>query len=446
MRKKAVVSLLLFAVLFSTAICLANPVDPQSTLIPLHMQVLENGLRVIVKEIPSYPIATVNVWVNAGSKDDPEGLSGLAHFFEHLMFKGTPSRPAGEISRQVEALGGVLNAGTSLDFTTYYILVPSQYVREAMEIQADAMRNSVFDQVEIDRERTVIHEEIRLGKDSIDSHLLHTTVGELFKGTIYSRPILGSIEDLANINRDEVLEFHRKLYVPNNMVLVVAGNVVAEEIFALAREFYGDMPAQPVPAPEYVPVPVLDDVVFWEEERPIQQSYVLLAHPAPGVNTWDGAALDMISIVLGQGRASRLYRRLIEEEGIVNSVSASYVGFSNIGMFGIWAELDPANRDRFTEVVRSELERLQDELISEDDLKRARAMARSSLAFSTESCANVAQFLGKMEIYGGVMGAVNRSAMLEQITAEDIQRAAQLYLNPYAYVHAEIKPEGGNDQ
>jgi len=122
MRKKAVVSLLLFAVLFSTAICLANPVDPQSTLIPLHMQVLENGLRVIVKEIPSYPIATVNVWVNAGSKDDPEGLSGLAHFFEHLMFKGTPSRPAGEISRQVEALGGVLNAGTSLDFTTYYIL------------------------------------------------------------------------------------------------------------------------------------------------------------------------------------------------------------------------------------------------------------------------------------------------------------------------------------
>lgn len=447
MKQKRVVGLLLFVVLLlSAAVVWAQPVDPDSTLIPLQMRILENGLRVIVKEIPSYPIATVNMWVNAGSKDDPAGLSGMAHFFEHLMFKGTPSRPVGEISRQVESLGGMLNAATSLDFTTYYIIVPSDHVGTAMEIQADAIRNSVFDPVEVDRERMVIHEEIRLGKDSIQNHLLHTTVAELFANTVYARPIAGTEEELANVTREEILNFHARYYVPNNMVLVVAGKVDADEIFAMTEKLYGDMPTAPFPAFEYISPPVLEGVVYWDEERPIQQSYVLLAFPAPGENTRDAAALTMAAIILGEGRASRLYRRLVEQEGLVNSVSTSYIGFADAGVFGIWAELDPANREQFIQAVRDELQRLHTEPVSEAELGRARAMARSSLAFATESSANVAMFLGKMELYGGVMGAVNRSATLEQITSQDIQRAAQLYLKPEAYVHGEIKPEGGNDQ
>ena len=145
MKRKSVFCLLLLAVLLcSQTAALAQSVDPDSTFIPLYMQVLENGLRVIVKEIPSYPVATVNMWVDAGSKDDPEGMSGMAHFFEHLLFMGTPTRQAGQIFREVEALGGYANAGTSLDYATYYIVVPSEHVQLAMEIQADAIRNSVL--------------------------------------------------------------------------------------------------------------------------------------------------------------------------------------------------------------------------------------------------------------------------------------------------------------
>ncbi|HHU62430.1 MAG TPA: insulinase family protein [Natronincola sp.] len=442
MSKKKVLGVLLLIVLSVNGIGFAQSVDPHSTLTPIKMQVLDNGMRVIVKEIPSYPIATVNVWVNAGAIDDPEGLSGLAHFFEHLTFKGTPTRPTGQISYEVESLGGYLNAMTSYDFTTYFIVVPSEHVAQAMEIQADALLNSSFDQGEIDKERTVIHEEIRLRMDSPQTSLIDMSVEKLFSGTIFSKSVIGSFEDLADVNRDEMLDFHAKYYVPNNMVLVVTGNVKAEEIFAQTEQLYGEMLPKAIPAREHIVLPELGEIIEVKDERQVQQGYVFIGHPTPGLNTREAAALTMASVVLGGGRSSRLYRELVEKEHIVNSVSASYSGFSTIGIFGIMAELDPANEEQFSEVVRKELERLQVEPISEEDLTRVRAMARSSVAFSMESSSDMALFLGQMELYGGVMGAINKSAILEEITAEDIQRVAQKYLNPDGYIHSEIIPVG----
>ena len=443
MRRIRVVSFTLVVTVFLlSTIVLATPVDPKSSLIPIQMRILENGMRVIVKEIPSYPIATVNVWVDTGAKDDPAGLSGLAHFFEHLTFKGTTTRPRGQIAHEVESLGGYLNAMTSLDYTSYFIVVPSDHVSQAMDIQADALLNSLYEQDEIDMERTVIHEEIRLRIDSPQTHLVDMAIEHLFAGTVYSKNVIGSVEELANVSRAEVVDFHGQYYVPNNMVLVVTGQVDAGAIFAQAEELYGGMAAKALPHTEYITIPELETVVYLKEERPLQQSYVFLGHPAPGSGTHDAAALTMTGVILGGGRSSRLYQRLIEGEQIANSVSASYNGFGDIGLFGIFVELDPSKRDRLTEIIQEELLRLQTEPVTDAELERARAMARSSLAFSTESSTNVAMYLGQMEIYGGVMGAVNQGALLEQITAEDIQRAAQSFLHPHAYVHSEISPVG----
>ncbi|MCK9526690.1 MAG: insulinase family protein [Limnochordia bacterium] len=443
MRQVRVVGFfLVFTLLMASSLTLAAPVDPESPLIPLQMRILENGMRVIVKEIPSYPIATVNVWVDTGAVDDPAGLSGLAHFFEHLTFKGTTTRPRGQIAYEVESLGGYLNAMTSLDYTSYYIVVPSDHVSEAMEIQADALLHSLYEQQEIDMERTVIHEEIRLRIDSPQTHLVDMALERLFAGTVYAKRVIGLVEELADVNRAEVLDFYAQYYVPNNMVLVVAGNVDAEAIFSQAEELYGSMVARTLPHTEHITIPQLDRVVSLTEERPLQQSYVFLGHPAPGSNSHEAAALTMAGVILGGGRSSRLYKRLIEDEQIATSVSASYSGFSAIGLFGVFVELDPSQRDRLTEVFQEELVRLQDEPVTDAELERARAMARSSLAFSTESSTNVAMYLGQMEIYGGVMGAVNHGVLLEQITAEDIQRVAQRFLHPNAYIHSEIAPVG----
>ncbi len=441
-RIRVVGFLLVVTLLMVSSLALGAPVDPGSPLVPLQMRILENGMRVIVKEIPSYPIATVNVWVDTGAVDDPAGLSGLAHFFEHLTFKGTTTRPRGQIAHAVESLGGYLNAMTSLDYTSYFLVVPSDHVSEAMEIQADALLNSLYEQGEIDMERAVIHEEIRLRIDSPQTHLVDMAIEQLFAGTAYAKNVIGSVEELASVNRAEVVDFHAQYYVPNNMVLVVTGNVHAEAIFAQAEELYGGMVAKPLPRAEHVAVPQLDTVAFLTEERPLQQSYVFLGHPTPGSNTHEAAALTMAGVILGGGRSSRLHKRLIEEEQIVTSVSASYTGFSAIGLFGVFAELDPSHRDRLSEIVQEELARLQNEPVTDAELQRARAMTRSSLAFSTESSTNVAMYLGQMEMYGGVMGAVNGGARLEQITAEDIQRVAQIFLHPHAYIHSEISPVG----
>lgn len=442
MRTGRIMYFSLLAILLFGNIVFAQSVDPNSTLTPVQMRFLANGMRVIVKEVPSYPIATVNVWVNAGAVDDPEGLSGLAHFFEHLTFKGTPTRPTGQISFEVESLGGYLNAMTSYDYTTYFIVVPSEHVGQAMEIQADALINSLFEQGEIDRERTVIHEEIRLRIDSPSTYLIDQSLEALFQETIYDTSVLGSTEDLARINRQEMLDFHAQYYVPNNMVLVVTGNVDAQEIFSQAEVLYGNLTPKVIPPKEYIMLPELDKVLAIRSEREVQQAYAFLGHPAPGLNTREAAALTMAGIIFGGGRSSRLYRELVEKEHIVNSVSATYLGFSRIGIFGIFAELDPVKKETFSKIVKRELERLQVEPVSDEELIRARAMARSSLAFSMESSSDMAMFLGQMEIFGGVLGAINRSAILEEITVEDIQRAAQMYLNPDAYVHSEIMPVG----
>ncbi len=420
----------------------ALPVDPDSSLIPITMHVLDNGLRVIVKEIPAYPVATVNVWVDVGAKDDPPGLSGLAHFFEHITFKGTPTRPRGQIAYAVESVGGYLNAMTSLDYTTYFIVVPSDYVDLALEVQADALRNSLFEQSEIDQERTVIHEEIRLRRDTPQTHLTDMVLEKLFPNTPYEQHPIGTFEDLARVDRQAMLDFHAQYYVPNNMVLVVAGDVDTAHILAQAEKLYGDMEPRPLPHQEYIPIPKLEGVIMVEEERDVSQSYVFLGYPVPGANTREAAALMMASVILGQGRASRLYRSLIEEAHIVNDVTAQYNGFAHVGLFGIGAQLPTENLETFTTVTLEEIARLQRELVTEEELSRAKTVARSSLAFSNQSSTNVAMFLGVRELYGGVMGAVNQIAILEQITAEDIQRAAQTYLSSQTYILGHIRPKG----
>ena len=299
MKRKLPIYLLVIAYLLSLySTVLAMPVDPDSPLLPIEMRILPNGLRVIVKEIPSYPIATINVWVDVGAKDDPEGLSGLAHFFEHLIFKGTPSRPRGQMAYAIESVGGYLNAMTSLDYTTYFIVVPSEYAALAMEVQADALLNSLFEQTEIDMERTVIHEEIRLRLDNPQTYLVDMLLQYLFPDTPYARPVIGTFEELANVNHQEMVDFHAAYYVPNNMVLVVAGNVDADQVFAQAEELYGGMPAKAIPQRPYVAVPRLEAVTTLEEERNVNQSYILMGYPAPGANDRDAAALTMAGVIL----------------------------------------------------------------------------------------------------------------------------------------------------
>ena len=206
-RIRVVGCLLTVTLLLFSALSLAAPVDPQSPLIPLEMRILENGMR----HCEGNPFLSYRYCECLGLIREQwmiPGLSGLAHFFEHLTFKGTTTRPRGQIAYEVETLGGYLNAMTSLDYTSYFIVVSSDHVGQAMEIQADALLNSLYEQDEIDMERSVIHEEIRLRIDSPQTHLVDMAMEHLFAGTVYAKNVVGSIEELAGVNRAEVVDFY----------------------------------------------------------------------------------------------------------------------------------------------------------------------------------------------------------------------------------------------
>ncbi len=422
----------------------ARALDPVSPFIPYEMSVLPNGLRVIVKEIPAYPTAAVNMWVGVGAKDDPLHMSGMAHFFEHLLFKGTTTRPVGQIGRDVEKLGGYINAMTSYDFTTFFVVVPSDKVMFAMEIQADAIRNSSFVQEEIDKERNVIFEEIRVQEDSPTSKLASLVLQSLLTGTSYARPVLGSVEDLGNINRAEMADFHKEYYVPNNMTLVVVGDVNGKEIMEAAFSLYGDMEGKSLVQPRYAAVPSLSEVQRITEKRLVDQAYGIMAFPGPAGDR-DAMALSVAGILLGVGQSSRLFQELMVEKRLVTDIAANYEQLMEVGALTISFSAPQENLEQIEAALKGQIERLQTELVSDGELGKAQAMARSSFAFAAESNAQLALVLGQYETFGGVNNAVNWVDVLESITAEDVLRVAQEYLNLEGYVWGEIIPEGGSN-
>ena len=419
--------------------------DHESPFIPLEMNVLDNGMRVIVREIPEYPTVAVNIWVGAGGRHDPEGKSGLAHFFEHMLFQGTETRTGIDISREIEAAGGSLNALTGLEYTAYYIMVPSNNFDRAIKIQADMVKNSNYPQQNLDYERGVIEQEIRDRNSSPQTALRDAARQKLFASTPYERPVLGSVEDVNDITREDMFAFHEKYYVPNNMTLVVVGDVEADYVFEKAEKYYGEMEGKRTPQQSSVLIPELEEKQEIELERDVEHSSLLIAFPGPGIGEPETVALEMGGIILGSGRSSRLYQILREEKELVTSVSAGYSDYSEIGQFWIMARMPEKNMDEVEKIIRDEIEKLQEEKVTEEELERARAMVRSSFSFQAESNINLALTLGIMKTQATVQDAINIINVMETVTADDIQNAVQRYLDPEIYLRGRLDPKGGNN-
>ncbi|MFW6279262.1 MAG: M16 family metallopeptidase [Bacillota bacterium] len=441
-KKRFMILFMLLFIIFSSVLVQGMSLDHQSIFIPHEMEVLPNGMRVIVKEIPDYPVAAVNIWVGAGGRHDPRGKSGLAHYFEHMLFKGTEERSKNEISREIESAGGNLNAMTGLEYTSYYIVVPSDNVSIAMDVQSDAVRNSQFPENEMNYERDVIEQEIKDRDSSPRTALLDASIQNLFAGTPYERPVIGDEDDLSDIKREDMIDFYEKYYVPNNMTLVVVGDVEAEDIFAKARKYYGDMEGSSVPSQEQVTIPELQEVEEIKKERDVEQSYLFMAFPGPRMGQPDAVALETAGIILGQGRASRLYSLLRDEKELVTSISSGYQSYADMGLFWIMAELPPENRDQVEDILRKEIEKMAEGEISEKELERAQSMVRSSFAFDAESNLDIALTMGQMETQASIKSAVNMVKTIESISEKEIKDAVSNYLDPDAYIYGQLDPEG----
>lgn len=418
----------------------------KQTLYPYTKTVLENGLTLIVKETHSAPITAIDVWVGTGSKNEPPELAGISHFLEHMFFKGTPSRPVGQIAKEIEGIGGYLGGSTTLDKTHYYIVVPSKYTNLALEVEADVLKNSNLDPREIDKERKVILEEWRLKQDNPQGNLYLNFYRSVFAGTPYANDVLGTAETLNQINRDHLLEYFHTYYRPENIVLTVVGDVDTFEIIKRVKELFNDFKSQrPVPTQPLVTAPSFKRIQRITLQKPVDQHYLLVGFPLPKLTIEESAAFTLMQIILGNGRSSRLYQELRETKKLVGSIGAWLDTYDTIGMFVIAAQTKDKPLSLVEKEIKSVISRLIKNGVTTEELNRAKAILQSELAYGTESNANLAAFLGVNELDGDLDDLLKKLDAISKITVEDIRKVARKHLNLRGYVFASVQPEEVKD-
>jgi zinc protease len=363
---------------------------------------LANGLDVVVIPDHRTPVATHMIWYRIGAADEPRGRAGIAHFLEHLMFKGTQAHPAGEFSRMVAELGGEENAFTSNDYTAYYQRVAKEHLRTMMSFEADRMRGLVLTDAVVDPERDVVLEERRMRTDSVpSSQLVEAMTAAMFVNHPYGAPIIGWKPEIERLNREDALAFYRRFYAPNNAILVVAGDVTAEEVKELAEETYGKAPSEPaIPARErpQEPEPVAARKVVLGDAR-VQQPMLQRMYLTPSYTTakpGEAEALDVLAQALGAQSTGRLNKRLVLDRKLAVSAGAWYSGTAlDDHLFGVYAV--PAEG-----VALEELEKAIDETLGEvaregfADAEIARAKTRlvADAIYQRDSQSSLARSFG----------------------------------------------------
>jgi zinc protease len=401
-----------------------------------------NGVECLVQESHVAPVAEVEVWVRVGSADEAPGELGLAHFHEHMLFKGTPRRPVGAIAAEVEGAGGQINAYTSFDATVYHATVPSDRAALALDVLADAVRHPLFDPEEIRREVEVVLEEIRRSLDDPHQVLGNALFAQAYRRHPYGVPILGTPESVAAFDRDRVRAFFERWYAPPRLFLVVTGDVEAEAVLAQARDLFGD--ARPLPLERArgaePPGGAPRRAVL---RRPFERASLELAVRTLPLGHPDAPALDLLAFVLGEGESSRLVRRVQEDEGLVDRIEAWSWTPLEPGLFGIAADLDPARLPEALAACARELERLCRERVADDELEKARANLLAGELFERESVAGLARKLGSFHaLAGSWRAAAGYLEAVRRATPADLLRVARAHLGAPDLAAAVLLPEG----
>lgn len=360
---------------------------------------LSNGMRVLVRRDTTAPVTAIVTYVSAGYFDETDDVVGIAHVLEHMFFKGTPTRGVGEIARQTKAVGGYLNAATIYDHTLYYAVVPSSGFRSALEIQADAFRNSLIDEDELRRELEVIIEEAKRKADNPGAVAIETLHELMHDRHRIRRWRIGREDGLRRLTRDDLVRFYRNYYRPSNTVLVVTGDVEPERAFDEIARLYGDLDAG---EPQRTPGPVEDNdpgFRYRDLAGDIAQSQLTIGWRTPGTLHADAAPLDMLAVVLAAGRASRLYRA-VRERKLASSIIAYNYTPRDIGVFVVHGEAPPERAAAALDATWDQLRRIRNDGVGIIEVERARRITESRWLRRLEDMEGQANYLAEWEALG----------------------------------------------
>lgn len=406
-----------------------------------HETTLVNGLRVIVKEDHRSPVVVSQIWYKVGSQDEPDGITGISHALEHMMFKGTPKHGPNEFSRIIAENGGRENAFTSTDYTAFFQTLEKSRLPIAFELEADRMQNLTVADEEFSKEIKVVKEERRLRtEDQPEALTQEKFMATAFQVHPYRHPIIGWPSDLQAMTAKKVRDWYHRWYSPSNAILVVAGDVKSDEVFALAKKYFGLVPAHPVERTKVAVEPKQTGERRVRVSIPAEVPYLLMGYHTPvltsvghdsDVAEWEPYALTILSGVLDGGKASRFERELVRDKKTASSIDVDYEAVSRSpDLFTI--DATPANGRTMAELeqaIRAQIERLKREPVTTEELKRVKAQVVASDVYSRDSVFYQAMLIGQMAAVGldwrMLDGYVNN---LNAVTADQVQIVARKYL------------------
>src|SRR5213592_2150155 len=391
---------------------------------------LENGLRVLLQEDHRSPVVSFQMWYRVGSRNEARGATGIAHFLEHMMFKGTPTYGQGQFARLVEQNGGQDNAFTSQDVTSYYVNIAADKIDLVIELEADRMHNLKLDAKDIASEREVVIEERRTRTEDDPGGFLGEEVGAIaFRSHPYGPPIIGFTEDIRRITPEEIRAFYKAYYMPNNAILVAAGDFKAAEVLAKIRAKFGKIPRGTPPSPVLAVEPPQNGerrvVVAKQAQLPI----VYVGYHVPNQTSADAFPLEMLSTILSEGRASRLYKRLVYERQLALEAGGDYNYFSqDPNLFWFWATPMPGQTaEAMEKALLAEMETLKKEPVTDEELQRAKNQVEATFVFQEDSVHRRAALLARFELIGVYADKDRFLERLRAVTAADVQRVARAY-------------------
>ncbi len=408
--------------------------------------VLDNGMTVLIQERHSAPVVAINTWVSTGYFNEPDSLTGISHLLEHMFFKGTARRQVGELREETKNLGGYLNAGTIYEYTHYYTVLPGRFVGQGLEIQSDALWNSAIDSAELGKEKKVVIQEIKRKLDNPDALAWERLMELAFDHHPIRRWRMGAPEQVEGWSRDQLFDYYKSFYRPDNVILAIVGDVDTKEVLKEVRKHYGSVQAQPTQRPQVPCEPEQNELRYLQMKGDITRTYLKLGFHIPGQLDPDYFALEVLAHLLGQGRSSRLSQLLVERTKLASSASCEAFVQKDFGVFMIEAELEAEDLLKTERQIFRELERIKGQNVSNHELTKAKNTINFSHLASIETARGLSDNLAFFESYGDYRLAERYLDNVARVTPEDISRVASKYLVLDNVSMVEYRPTGQYDE
>lgn len=425
-RRRSVLGLLSLFVLLSALLSV-----PSTATTPVREELLSNGLKVLLVEVPKAPVVTVQIWYRVGSRNEMMGRTGLSHMLEHMMFKGTTKYPKGTFSRTIRKNGGNDNAFTSQDYTAYFENLSADRLELALELEADRLEGLVLNEKEFQLEREVVKEERRLRtEDDPQAFLAESLFAQVFAVHPYHWPIIGWFPDLNSMTLEDLQRHYDTYYSPNNATLVIVGDIKGDKLLPTIKRIFEPLPRGPAPPKPIAVEPEQRGERRFIMKRDAQVPFVMAGYRVPNYTNDDAYPLTILESILSQGKSSRLYRSLVYKQKLALAVGAEYSLLqADPELFYCFAVVQPGRKvEEVEQSIYREIERLQNEPVTEQELQRAKNQVEASYTFGQDSNFRQAMLLGQAETVGA--GWRHVDAYLEKVrtvTAEDVRRVARRY-------------------